>query len=585
MFHKRLMKEFNCNTKYTIGIVAAQWISLVANLALVAVIAGIVNLVWQQATAASDFLLLSGVLLLTLTARGLAFVWSDRMAFKASANVKSRLRELIYSKLMRLSATYRQTTSTAEAVQLSTEGVEQLEIYFSQYVPQFFYSLLAPLTLFAVVGSMSSKVAIVLLICVPLIPLSIVAVQKLAGRILSKYWGSYTKMGDSFLESLQGLTTLKIYQAEERYAKKMDEGAENFRKITMKVLIMQLNSISVMDLVAYLGAAIGIILTILEYKNGNIGLFQSFFIIIVSAEFFLPLRRLGSFFHIAMNGKAAADKIFRLVDAPEAEEGNISFLNEETIQFEQVTFGYQREENRENSGREKQVISELSFDIQKRNFTALVGQSGSGKSTIASLLMGEHRNYEGIIRIGDAPIEEIHEAALHQRITRIRHNSYIFQGTVEENLRMGKEAATEKEMKKVLQWVDLWETVMRKGGLTMELTEKADNLSGGQKQRLALARAILHDSNIYIFDEATSNIDAESENKIMEVIYELAKTKTILLITHRLSCVTRADQILVLQNGRIAEKGKHGDLMSKKGYYSRLYAAQQELENYVKEVS
>lgn len=341
---------------------------------------------------------------------------------------------------------------------------------------------------------MSVKVAVVLLLCVPLIPISIVPVQKFAKKLLAKYWGTYTGLGDTFLENLQGLTTLKIYQTDERYAKKMDEEAEKFRRITMKVLIMQLNSISIMDMVAYGGAAIGIILSILELQKGNISLAECFFITMISAEFFLPLRLLGSFFHIAMNGNAAADKIFRLLDTKEPERGSVTEIPNEKIQLEHVSFGYTED---------RQVLQNVSFTIQPNSFVALVGESGCGKSTIASLIMGDNRADAGKVTIGGIDVKEIAEETLYQKITRVRHDSYLFKGTVYENLKMGiqKNCSKEEEsaaMYAALKQVDLYDTIMEKGGLEMQIEEKASNLSGGQKQRLVLARAIIHDSDIIL---------------------------------------------------------------------------------------
>lgn len=571
MFHKRLLKEFNDNRKYIAGMVLMQWVTLLANVVLMLFAASFIGHMSDGSLTASDFQIILLALAGALLIRGIMNTWNSRLSFQASTEVKSRLREKIYRKLMELGSLYRDTIATSEAVQISTEGVDQLEIYFGKYIPQFFYSLLAPVTLFIIVGSMDMKVAAVLLLCVPLIPLSIVAVQKFAKKMLSRYWGTYTELGDSFLENLQGLTTLKIYQADERYAKKMDEEAEKFRKITMRVLVMQLNSISIMDLVAYGGAAAGIILGILAYGKGGISLEECFFIIMISAEFFLPLRLLGSFFHIAMNGNAAADKIFRLLDAPVPEKGSVSEIPESSVVFENVTFGYDEE---------KKVIQDVNFTVPEGSFTALVGTSGCGKSTIASLLMRNYLEYGGNVKVGGVSVRDIDEDALYQKITRIRHDSYLFKGTVCENLKMGKADASREEMLWALKKVNLYETVMEKGGLDMVLEEKAANLSGGQKQRLALARAILHDSDIYIFDEATSNIDAESENLIMEVIRELAEVKSVILISHRLANVTWADQILMIQNGTIIERGSHRQLIEEGGEYAKLYESQKELEKY-----
>ena len=579
MFHKRLMKEFKENQKYVAGMVATQWGSLLCNVALMYAIGVFLEklLLYNRTVGEGDIAKLFIVFAAVYIGRAVFTSIGSHLSFAASTQVKRKLRELVYEKLMKLGSSYHAHFATSEIVQISTEGVEQLEIYFGKYVPQFFYSLLAPLTLFLIVGSMSLKIAVVLLLCVPLIPVSIVAVQKFAKKLLAKYWGSYTELGDSFLENLQGLTTLKIYQADERYAKKMDEEAEQFRRVTMRVLIMQLNSISIMDLVAYGGAGIGIILSVLELRASHITLAECIFIILISAEFFLPLRLLGSFFHIAMNGNAAADKIFKLLDEPLPQCGENTKIGGDDIVFSDVSFAYEPE---------KPVLKGISFTAEEGAFTALVGVSGCGKSTAASLMIGEGKEqdaFSGTITVGGVNIHEIAPDALYRKITRVRHDSYLFAGTVRENLCMGRADATTEEMEAALKAVDLYDTVSEKGGLSMEITEKASNLSGGQKQRLALAKALLHDSDIYIFDEATSNVDVESENKIMEVIRELAQKKTVILISHRLANVTDADQILVMKDGVIEESGVHAKLMEKNDYYSSLYKAQQELEKYAKE--
>ena len=582
MFHKRLLKEFKDNQKHVVGMVLTQWISLLANVTLMFVIASTINNIVNNTFELEQMISVLFIFVAVLLIRGGMTKINDTMSYLAATKVKSGLRKVINKKLMDMGTKYRESMATSEIVQISTEGVEQLEIYFGRYVPQFFYSLLAPITLFVIVSFMSIKVALVLLLCVPLIPVSIIAVQKFAKKMLNKYWGVYTGLGDSFLENLQGLTTLKIYQADDRYAKKMDEEAEKFRKVTMRVLIMQLNSISIMDLIAYGGAALGIILSILEYRSGQITFVQCLFIMLIAADFFLPLRLLGSFFHIAMNGNAAANKIFALLDTPVVRndykrQKSIRVKDMQTdINFDKVSFGYEEGQT---------VIDKVSFTIPKNSFTALVGTSGCGKSTIASLIMNDNRPGKGNISMWNCDINDLPEEIIHQRITRIRHDSYLFKGTVEDNLRMGKEDATKEEMLHALEQVDLLDTIIEKGGLSMEITEKASNLSGGQKQRMALARAILHDSEIYIFDEATSNIDVESENKIMEVIHTLSKTKMVILISHRLANVVNADQILVMKDGKIIETGTHEELMSKQKYYHNIYTSQKELEKYTEEVA
>lgn len=570
MFHKRLLNEFQDNKPYVYKMVFTQWISLLSNICMIGSIAFYLQLLRQNQVMIADTMKLIGVILAVIIVRRYMTKKYSYLSFCASTNVKKRLREKIYNKLMELGGNYRKEITTAEAVQISTEGVEQLEIYFGNYMPQFFYSLLAPLTLFAVVTTMSFKVAIALLLFVPLIPISIVAIQKFAKKMLNKYWGTYTELGDSFLESIQGLTTLKIYGVDEKYAKKMDVEAEKFRKITMRVLIMQLNSISVMDMVAYGGAALGMILAVIEYQKGILSFGQCFFIIMVSAEFFLPLRLLGSFFHIAMNGNAAANKIFRLFDMKVEPLGQKEQMDDMTIEFRDVSFSYDEK---------KEVLKHVSFVLPEGKMVALVGESGSGKSTITSLILRKNRKFNGEILLGNTSILDYSEKVFYKNIIRIGHDSYLFQGTVEDNLRMGKEDATKEEMIDVLKQVDLYDFVKEKGGLTMEVTEKAANLSGGQKQRLALARGLLQDGKFYIFDEATSNVDVESENKIMEVIKKLSKTKMVLLISHRLENSVDADQIYVLDRGQIVESGTHHELMERKQQYFNLYTVQKNLED------
>lgn len=573
MFNKRLLSEFKENKILVVGMVITQWLSLLANVLLIYTMSDFIMKVFNRQVERKDIYILAITAITVMAVRTVMNSLNSSLSFKASTGVKKRLRQMIFEKLMRLGSGYKEKLQTAEAVQITTEGVEQLEIYFAKYIPQFFYSLLAPLTLFMIVGRMSLKVAVVLLICVPLIPVSIVAVQKFAKKMLSKYWGTYTELGDSFLESIQALTTLKIYQADERYAKKMDDEAEKFRKITMKVLIMQLNSVSIMDMIAYGGAALGIILTVLEWQAAGINLAQSIFIIMVSAEFFLPLRLLGSFFHIAMNGNAAADKIFKLLDCEEIQDTENVNWNMGDIVCENVSYTY--------PDKEDAVLRNVSFNIPQNELTAIVGESGCGKSTFVSLLMKERRDYTGKITIGSNELNEISGDMLRRHITRISHDAYIFYGTLYDNLKMGNPAADRKQMEEALRLVDMYDTVSEKGGLDMAIEEKGANLSGGQKQRIAMARAILHDSDVYVFDEATSNVDVESENKIMEVVDKLSKTKTVIVIYHRLANVKNADNIIVLKDGIICEQGNHNMLIEKNGHYARLYNTQKKLETVI----
>ena len=576
MIKTRLVKLLSHAKKYIVYQVLWQWIALLSQIAAIFRVAGLLQQAVEGTITAESIATSAIVFAVVIAVRFVCERMASKASYMASVDVKRILRDRIYEKMLRLGASYKEHVSTSEVVQVSTEGVEQLETYFGRYLPQLFYSLLAPVTLFMLLASVSVKASVVLLICVPLIPMSIVFVQKLAKKLLNKYWEIYTGLGDSFLENLQGLTTLKIYQADEMKAKEMDAESENFRKITMKVLTMQLNSTSVMDIMAYGGAAVGMIVVIVEFVHGRVDLAGALSIVLLASEFFIPLRLLGSFFHIAMNGMAASDKIFKILDLPEPEAGTRRLDNRQlSVQLEQVRFAYEEE---------REILRGITLDIPVGSFVSLVGESGSGKSTIAGLLSGKNRLYKGKIEIGGVALSDIAEESLMEHVTLIRHNSYLFKGTVADNLRMAKADASEAEMIAVLQKVNLWDFLSVQQGLETELLEKASNLSGGQCQRLALARALLRNSEIYIFDEATSNIDMESEELIMAVIHELAQTKSVLLISHRLSNVVKSDCIYMLADGVIQESGSHEELMNKKGAYQKLFAYQEQLEQYGKVV-
>jgi len=488
------------------------------------------------------------------------------------------MREQIYKKLLKLGNTYREHATTAELVQESVEGVEQLESYFGQYVPQFFYAFLAPITLFFMFGIAGSfKVAAILLICVPLIPGAIMMVQKIAKKLLSKYWDQYTKLGSTFLENLQGMTTLKTYQADGYKNDQMNAESENFRLVTMKVLTMQLNSIIIMDFFAYGGAALGIAMAGKTFLDGKIGLASVVFMILLSADFFLPMRRLGSYFHVAMNGMAASDKIFRFLAEKEPDTKIKDFPQQlSDISLDKVNFSY--DSNRE-------VLHDVSMCIKMGEFTGIVGESGSGKSTIASLIMGRNTVIDGEVNIGGINVNDINEEDLLRNITYVGLGSVFFKGTVKENLLIAKGKATENELWSVLEDCNLADFFRGEKGLDTILTENAGNLSGGQRQRLALARALLHDSRVYIFDEATSNIDVESEEDILNEIKKLSKTKTIIMITHRLANVVSADRIFCLESGIKKGEGKHEQLLDTCPEYRQLWNTQKELEEFEKEAS
>lgn len=576
MINKKLIREVGSSLYHIKRNVGYQWLMLVLNILLITV------LTWLLAALLSGAQLSSGAIVIVIGTAVLVIVLRHYLGIlaaisseRASHAVKQQLREKIYRKLLSLGGSYHERVSTSEIVQVSVEGVDQLETYFSSYLPQFFYSMLAPVTLFVALVFVNWKATVVLFVCVPLIPVSIAAVQTFAKKLLSRYWGQYTSLGDHFLENLQGLTTLKIYQADERQQQIMNEEAEKFRRITMKVLTMQLNSITIMDLVAFGGAALGIGIAVWELHSGTITLQAALMTILLAAEFFLPMRTLGSFFHIAMNGMAASDKIFRLIELPAEKSGEQALAPKPfPITFANVSFSYDGE---------RTVVSDLNMRLPQGSFTAIVGPSGCGKSTSAALLMGELDGYDGAICFGEQEGRTLREADRLRFITRVTHQSYLFSATVRENLRLAKKDVDDAAMWAVLEQVRLADFLRGEQGLDTMLKEQGSNFSGGQRQRLALARALLHDSPVYIFDEATSNIDVESETLIMEVIETLAKTKTVLLITHRLANVVHADQIYVMEAGAIVERGSFAQLVNGDGGFAQLWNAQQALENYGKE--
>ncbi|MEI0565521.1 ABC transporter ATP-binding protein/permease [Brachyspira pulli] len=574
MISKRLISLMGSAKKYIAWHVVIQLINLALNITAVFFMADIIQKAALENVVKDDIIKVSLAIAVIVILRFIFNILMAKMSYKASGRVKQTLREKIYNKLLTLGSRYKEKFSTSEVVQISMEGVDQLEVYFGRYLPQFFYSMIAPIILFAVLSTISLKSAVILLICVPLIPISIVAIVKIAKRILKKYWGSYSDLGEIFLEDVQGLTTLKIYKADEKKNEEMNIEAEKFRIATMNLLFMQLNSTTIMDIIAYGGAALGVIISVLEYMKSNINLAGTFTIIMLSAEFFIPLRLLGSFFHIAMNGISASDKMFEILDMKEDDKrvNNINRENEE-ITFKDVSFAYNED---------KTILKNINLTIKEKSFVSIVGVSGSGKSTISGLISLKNENYKGSIKIGDIELSTIDKDDLYKRIVVVDHNSYLFEGTVYDNLKMAGDHITEKQMNDVLKQVELYDFLQSENGLQTNIMEKAANLSGGQRQRLALARAILLNGDIYIFDEATSNVDIESEESIMEVIRDIAKEKTVILISHRLYNCIQSDNIYFLKDGVIKEEGTHTHLININGEYAKIYNEQSNLESITK---
>ena len=573
MIDKRLINTVANSKKWIAINVLWNWVALIGGIISAVVFAICLQWAFERTLTLLSAVIFTVVLVACLALRAWAGKMAVKASYKASTQVKHKLRTLIYQKLSSMPLNQVNQQSTSSVIQVASEGVEQLEIYFGRYLPQLFYSLLAPLTLFVFLVFFNAPTSLILLVCVPLIPMSIIAVNKIAKRLLAKYWSIYVGLGSSFLDNLQGLITLKIYQDDDYKAKQMDIEAENFRTITMKVLTMQLNSVSLMDLLAYGGAALGILTALLQYQDGNLSIFGVILFILLSSEFFIPLRLLGSFFHVAMNGKAASEKIFTLLDTPvEENKSAVAFLakNEVTVQIKDLHFAYSAE---------KQAINGLNLNIQPKQLTVFVGKSGCGKSTLVSLLMGFYQAQQGEILFNGVDIKQINRHSLYRHVSLVSHSSYIFKGSLKENMLMALSDASDDAIYQCLEQVNLANFVRENGGLDMMLLSRGTNLSGGQVQRLALARALLHNADLYVFDEATSNIDVESEEIILQFIQQLKHEKTIVMISHRLANAVNADQIYVLQSGHLAESGDHASLMAENGIYAEMFNQQKNLEN------
>lgn len=569
MISKKLIREVPEAKSHIIRNVIYQIISLLNNILIISLIGSMIHELYIGEAHVEAMVRKVIILVIAIAIRFLATFLAARESHLAAKSVKSILRNKIYRKMLRIGNGYTKKMSTAEVVQIAVEGVEQLETYFGSYLPQFFYAMIAPIILFVAVAFINLKIAIILLCCVPMIPISIVAVQKFAKKLLQKYWGEYTQLGDGFLENLQGLSTLKIYSADEYKHKQMNEQAERFRKITMRVLTMQLNSISVMDIIAYGGTALGVGCAVVACKSMTITFAEAVVIILLCSDFFLPMRLLGSFFHIAMNGMAASKKMFTLLEMEVEEEKNLT-IEETDIRIRNLGYSYEDGE---------QVIRGVDMDISSRSMISIVGESGCGKSTIAGIIAGTNRGYSGNVTIGGKELSEINQENLLEHITVIGLGSYIFKGSVRDHLLMGNEEASDQMMWEALEKVNMKSFLEEQEGLSTILMERGENFSGGQCQRLALARALLHDSKIYIFDEATSNIDVESENEIMELISKLRQSKTVVLISHRLANVVNSDYIYVMDKGILRGEGTHEDLLECSGQYEKLWNAQVDLEN------
>ena len=577
MIDKKLLALLGDNKKYIFYAVGLMIVGLFANLSITASICYAIQYAAEYASSGSDaqgFILPAIVVVIAMVIR---YVTSRRIGDLKDTlgrNVKKDLRQKIYDKIIKLGVRTTDNMSMAGLTQLSMEGVEQLDLYYSAYIPQFFYAMIAPIILFIVTVRINWAVALVLLACVPLIPMSIIAVSRYAKKIFAKYWGKYTSMGDSFLDSVQGLKELKIFQADAAQNIKMNETSEEFRKITMKVLVMQLASTTIMDMVAYGGAGLGIALTIHAVVNGSLSAYAALFLILVAVDFFLPLRAFGSAFHIAMNGASAGNKILSLLAQPNPVWGSETVDSTE-ITVKDVTFSYDGK---------RDVLKHASMNFGSTGMCAIVGESGSGKSTVVNLLLGAYHPQQGSILVGNKPLETLSRESYYSHISVVSYNTYIFNETIRQNFMLAKVNVTENEIYTALKKVNLYDFIVDNSGLDKVITEDAANISGGQKQRLALAINLVANKDIYIFDEATSNIDIDSEAIIMNNIKELSKEKSVIVISHRLANVVAADTIYFIEDGEVKEHSTHNELMNMHEGYAKLYTTQKKLEEGYTEV-
>ena len=577
MIDKKLLRLLGDNKKYLFYTVALMVVGLFANITITACICRAIKLAAEYDTHSGGtiiFLWPAVIALVGIIVRYTASRLVGDIKDTLGRKVKKDLREKVYNKIVKLGVRSTDGMSMAGLTQVSMEGVEQLDLYYSSYIPQFFYAMMAPIILFCITVWIDWRVALVLLACVPLIPVSIVAVSKYAKKIFAKYWGKYTSMGDSFLDSLQGLKELKIFKADGAQHIKMNEKSEEFRKITMKVLVMQLASTTIMDLVAYGGAGVGIALAVLAVVNWGLSPFAALFLILVAVDFFLPLRAFGSAFHVAMNGASAGNKILSLLEQPDPVWGEDEVSNTE-LKVENVTFSYDGK---------RDVLKNVSMTFPKNGMTSIVGESGCGKSTVVNLLFGAFRPQLGVVTVGGKTIESLSRESYYSHLAVVSYNTYIFNETVRANFKLANKNVTDDEIYTVLKKVNLVDFIRENGGLDKVITEDAANISGGQKQRLALAVNLAADKDIYVFDEATSNIDIESEAIIMANIKELSKTKAVIVISHRLANVVPSDLIYYMESGEVKESGIHDELMKKNGGYAKLYNVQKKLEQGYAEV-
>ena len=574
MFDKQLLKLIGGNKKYVVYTVLLMVLGMLANIGITASVCWAVYFL-IEGYEPLVYIYPAITAVVAIIVRYIASRCTGNLKDMLGRKVKKDLRERTYDKILKLGVRSTDGMSMAGLTQVSMEGIEQLDLYYSTYLPQFFFSMIAPILLFCICVWIDWRTSLVLLACVPLIPVSIVAVSKYAKKIFAKYWGKYTSMGDAFLDSVQGLKELKIFKADAARHKKMNASAEEFRKITMKVLVMQLASTTIMDLVAYGGAGAGIALVIVGLMNGWLAPAAALFLVLVAVEFFLPLRSLGSAFHVAMNGASAGKKIISLLSLPDPVWGEEEVAGMQ-LKLENVTFSYDGK---------RDVLKNVSMTFPEKGMTAIVGESGCGKSSVVNMLIGAYRPQSGVVAVGGKPLESVTRESYYSHIASVSYNTYLFNDSVRANFELAKKSVSDEEIWNALEKVNLAGFIQENGGLDKVITEDANNLSGGQKQRLALAVNLVADKDVYVFDEATSNIDIESEAIIMRNIKAMSEKKSVIVISHRLANVVPADNIYFMEAGEVKEHGSHAQLMEAQGGYAKLFNAQKELEEGYKEIT
>lgn len=683
MFDKRLFQLAPGLGKLIAGKVALMWVGLLANigfmLSLVMLLQGLLaaadphtfscnaasasecpaNLFGVPGTTvapmAGDLMVYVALAIVCMLVRYLATTHATRLGTEAAEQVKLALRSKLYRKMVALGPSYRSRVKTSDVVQSAGEGVEQIQSFFELFLPQLFYAILAPITLFAVIAPINMPAAVTMLVCAPLIIIVTGIVSMTAARAFKKYWGRYTDMGAAFLDNLQGLETLKNFDADDRAAAEMDKKAEGFRVMTMRVLQIQLRSLTAMDIVAYGGAAAGIGVALWQYAHTAaaaagasaagwspvmlaahlpgafaylayglqylmpfgagfpLTLAGLLLIVLLSAEFFIPMRQLGSYFHVAMNGMTSTKRIFALLDTPEPAHGTATLPATAgtdagtkagakadggiTVSFDHVGYSYDSADSgaavQQTNSAPAPALTDLTFTAYPGQLTAIVGISGSGKSTAAALLAGTLTGYQGSLTLNGVKVSDLSGETLARTITLIGASSHLFAGTLRENLLMalpddgqnGEAAsdAVDSRLWDALEQARIADFVRSQpDGLDMTIEPDAANLSGGQRQRIAIARALLHDSPVFVFDEATSSVDVESEELILATIRELvqSRSKTVIMITHRMANAEHADQVVVLEHGKSVETGTHAELMAAGGVYAKLSTTQADIENF-----